>query len=114
MGGVIAGLIGIVAEGALLNHIEFPGSGAMHSTVSWVSHTLEHAGDLVGWYKIISYTLTAFCLAMTVYEVCKEIEHLVHATKPGHGEEAKSKTETPEAKPEGGESPGSPAPVPTT
>jgi hypothetical protein len=51
---------------------------------------------------------------MTVYEVCKEIEHLVHATKPGHGEEAKSKTETPEAKAEGGESPGSPAPVPTT
>jgi hypothetical protein len=114
MGGVVAGLIGIVAEGALLNHIEFPGSGAMHSTVSWVAHTLEHAGDLVGWYKIISYTLTAFCLGMTVYEVCKEIEHLVHATKPGHGEEDKSKTETPEAKPEGGESSGSPTPVSTT
>jgi hypothetical protein len=112
MGGVIAGIIGIVTESALLNHIEFPGAGAMHSTVSWVAHTLEHAGDLVGWYKIISYTLTAFCLGMTVYEVCKEIEHLVHATKPGHGEEAKPKTETPEAKPEGGESPA--APVPTT
>ena len=114
MGGVIAGLIGIVAESALLQHIEFPGSGAMHSTVSWVSHTLEHAGDLVGWYKIISYTLTLFCLAMTTYEVCKEIEHLVHAAKPGHKEESKPTTETPEAKPEGGESPGSPAPVPTT
>ena len=110
MGGVIAGLIGIVAESALLQHIEFPGSGAMHSTVSWVSHTLEHAGDLVGWYKIISYTLTLFCLAMTTYEVCKEIEHLVHATKPGHGEEAKP-TETPQTKAEGGESPGSPAPA---
>lgn len=111
MGGVIAGLIGIVAESALLQHIEFPGSGAMHSTVSWVSHTLEHAGDLVGWYKIISYTLTLFCLAMTTYEVCKEIEHLVHATKPGHGEEAKPTTENPQTKAEGGESPGSPAPA---
>jgi hypothetical protein len=48
---------------------------------------------------------------MTVYEVCKEIEHLVHAAKPGHEEEAKPTEEKPGAKPEGGESPASPAPV---
>ena len=118
MGGVVAGIIGIVAEGALLNHIEFPGSGAMHSTVSWIAHSLEHAGDLVGWYKIISFTLTSFCLAMTIIEVGKEIEHLAHAAKPGHGQEAhgqeaKPTTETPQAKPEGGEAPGSPAPATT-
>ena len=113
MGGVVAGLIGIVAEGALLNHIEFPGAGAMHSTVSWVSHALVHAGDLVGWYKTISYTLTLFCLALTIHEVVKEIGHLVHASKPGHGEKPETTGEKPGAKPEGGESPAAPTPVPT-
>ena len=118
MGAVVAGLIGIVLEGALLNHIEFPGAGAMHSTVSWISHSLAHAGDLVGWYKTISYTLTVFCLALTIHEVAKEIGHLVHATKsetPGVKPEATTTgTETPGSKPEGGESPAAPTPVPTT
>jgi hypothetical protein len=116
MGGVVAGLIGIVLEGALLNHIEFPGAGAMHSTVSWISHSLAHAGDLVGWYKTISYTLTVFCLALTIHEVAKEIGHLVHATKsetPGSKPEDTT-TETPGTKPEGGESPVTPTPAPTT
>jgi hypothetical protein len=81
MGGVVAGLIGIVIEGALLSHIEFPGAGAMHSVVSWISHSLEYAGDLVGWYKIISSTLTLFCLALTIHEVAKEIKHLVYGAK---------------------------------
>ena len=118
MGGVVAGLIGIVLEGALLNHIEFPGAGAMHSTVSWISHSLAHAGDLVGWYKTISYTLTVFCLALTIHEVAKEIGHLVHATKsetPGVKPEATTTgTETPGSKLEGGEAPVAPTPVPTT
>ncbi len=118
MGAVVAGLIGIVLEGALLNHIEFPGAGAMHSTVSWISHSLAHAGDLVGWYKTISYTLTVFCLALTIHEVAKEIGHLVHATKsetPGTKPEATTTgTETPGSKPEGGEDPVAPSPVPTT
>jgi hypothetical protein len=118
MGGIVAGLIGIVIEGALLNHIEFPGAGAMHSAVSWVSHTLVHAGELVGWYKTISYTLTLFCLALTIHEVAKEIGHLAHAAKSDHGakpEDTKAETtgEKPGAKPEGGESPAAPTPVPT-
>lgn len=118
MGGIVAGLIGIVIEGSLLNHIEFPGAGAMHSAVSWVSHTLVHAGELVGWYKTISYTLTLFCLALTIHEVAKEIGHLAHAAKSDHGakpEATKAETtgEKPGAKPEGGESPAAPTPVPT-
>ena len=121
MGGIVAGLIGIVIEGALLNHIEFPGAGAMHSAVSWVSHTLVHAGDLVGWYKTISYTLTLFCLALTIHEVAKEIGHLAHAAKSDHGAKPGVKPEVtgetpgvkPGAKPEGGESPAAPTPVPT-
>ncbi len=117
MGGIVAGLIGIVLEGALLNHIEFPGAGAMHSTVSWISHSLAHAGDLVGWYKTISYTLTVFCLALTIVEVAKEIGHLAHAAKSDYGtkpEATTTGTETPGSKPEGGEDPVAPAPVPTT
>jgi hypothetical protein len=53
----------------------------MHSVVSWISHSFEYAGDLVGWYKIISSTLTLFCLALTIHEVAKEIKHLVHGAK---------------------------------
>lgn len=78
MGGVVAGLISIVIEGSLLSHIEFPGAGVMHSVVSWISHSLAYAGDLVGWYKTISYTLTLFCIALTIHEVAKEIKHLTH------------------------------------
>ena len=114
MGGIVAGLIGIVLEGALLNHIEFPGSGAMHSTVSWVSHSLAHAGELVGWYKTISYALTFFCLALTIVEVAKEIGHLAHAAKSDHGAKPEATGETPGVKPEGGESPEAPTPVPAT
>ena len=122
MGGIVAGLIGIVIEGALLNHIEFPGAGAMHSAVSWVSHSLVHAGELVGWYKTISYTLTLFCLALTIHEVAKEIGHLAHAAKSDHGAKPGAKPEVtgetpgvkPGAKPEGGESPAAPTPVPAT
>ena len=109
MGGIVAGLIGIVLEGALLNHIEFPGSGAMHSTVSWVSHSLAHAGELVGWYKTISYALTFFCLALTIVEVAKEIGHLAHAAKSDHGAKPGATTETPGVKPEN-----NPIPIPAT
>ena len=109
MGGIVAGLIGIVLEGALLNHIEFPGSGAMHSTVSWVSHSLAHAGELVGWYKTISYALTFFCLALTIVEVAKEIGHLAHVAKSDHGAKPGATTETPGVKPEN-----NPIPIPAT
>ena len=53
----------------------------MHSVVSWISHYLAYAGDLVGCYKTISYTLTLFCIALTIHEVAKEIKHLTHTAK---------------------------------
>jgi hypothetical protein len=94
IGGIAAGIIGIATESALLQHIEFPGSGALHSSVSWISQTLVQAGDLVGWYKIISFTLTASCLANTICEVYNETVHLINANKPEHGKESKDEINT--------------------
>ncbi len=78
LGGIVAGLVGIAAEAALLSHLEFPGNQELHQVVSWIAHAVEAAGDLAGWYKIITTTLTTFCLVMTVWHVYEEIKHLKH------------------------------------
>ena len=104
LGGIVAGLPALVTEFSLVGH-KMPEAFA---------HIFEVVGlflSEVSGMKVLLTIFGAFCAAMTLYQLIVEFKHLFG----GHGGEGHSEEgATPGAKPEGGEAPGSPAPVPTT
>jgi hypothetical protein len=104
LGGIVAGLPALVTEFSLVGH-KMPEAFA---------HIFEVVGlflSEVSGMKVLLTIFGAFCAAMTLYQLIVEFKHLFGGhSGEGHGEEGA----TPGAKPEGGEAPGSPAPVPTT
>lgn len=84
LGGITAGLFGLVVDSMLLGHIHFSGDKMLSKIKVWLSKSLSHAFEFFPQYKVIKDILTAFCLAMTVWHVVDELKHLSHSG--GHGE----------------------------
>lgn len=102
MGGIVAGLPALITEFTLVSH-KMPEAWAHIFEI--VSHFLSEVAGM----KILITIFGAFCTAMTLYQLVVEFKHLFGK---GHGEEGHGEAPaTPGAKPEGGESPGSPAPA---
>ena len=106
LGGIVAGLPALVTEFSL-----FAGSvGGPHVIPEPFGHIFEivsHFLAEVSGMKVLLSIFGAFCAAMTLYQLIVEFKHLF-GSHEGHGEEGHA-----EAKPEGGEAPGSPAPATT-
>ena len=99
LGGITAGLFGLVADSLLLGGVHVPGYEAMSAIKSWIAHALEHGGGFLPGYDAIKYFLKGFCVSMALWHIVEEIKHLVHAEKGhGHGEH-KEGEEHGEAKP---------------
>jgi gas vesicle protein len=105
LGGIVAGLPALVTEFSLVGH-KMPEAFA---------HIFEVVGlflSEVSGMKVLLTIFSSFCAAMTLYQLIVEFKHLFggHSGEE-HGDE--KAPVTPGAKPEGGESPAAPTPVPT-
>jgi hypothetical protein len=100
LGGIVAGIPALVTEFSLVGH-KMPEAFA---------HIFEVVGlflSEVSGMKVLLTIFGSFCAAMTLYQLIVEFKHLFGGhSGEGHGDEV--------AKPEGGEAPASPTPVPTT
>jgi hypothetical protein len=104
LGGILAGLPALVTEFSLLTH-KMPEAFAKIFEI-----IAEFLVEVTGMENLL-LIIGGFCAAMTLYQLIVEFKHLFG----GHGGEDHSEEgATPGAKPEGGEAPGSPTPVPTT
>lgn len=101
LGGIVAGLPALVTEFSLVGH-------AMPEEFAHIFEVVGLFLAEVSGMKVLLTIFGSFCAAMTLYQLIVEFKHLFggHGGE-GHGEEGA----TPGAKPEGGESPGSPAPA---
>jgi len=102
LGGVVAGLPALVTEFSLLGHIVPEPFKEIFEVIA------EFLAEVTGIESLL-LIIGGFCAAMTLLQLCLEFKHLFGDHSAHGGESA-----TPGAKPEGGEAPGSPAPVPTT
>jgi phage-related protein len=98
LGGVVAGLPALVTEFSLLGHIVPEPFKEIFEVIA------EFLAEVTGIESLL-LIIGGFCAAMTLLQLCLEFKHLF-GDHSAHGGES--------AKPEGGEAPGSPAPVPTT
>ena len=103
MGGIAAGIPALITEFSLVSH-KMP-EGLAH-IFEIVSHFLSEMAGM----KVLVTIFGAFCTAMTLAQLVIEFKHLFGGHGEGHGEEGHAPA-TPGAKPEEGESPGSPAPA---
>jgi len=95
LGGIMAGLPALVAEVSLLGHV-------MPEPYSKIFEVIaEFMAEVTGIESLL-LIIGGFCAAMTLLQLCLEFKHLFF----GHGGEGHG-----EAKPEGGESPATPAPA---
>ena len=102
LGGIVAGLPALVTEFSLLGHIVPEPFKEIFEVIA------EFLAEVTGIESLL-LIIGGFCAAMTLLQLCLEFKHLFGDHSAHGGESA-----TPGAKPEGGEAPGSPAPVPTT
>lgn len=114
LGGLVAGILGAITDGALFAHIHFIGSEAMTVIKKWVSTVLANSADFMPGMETIKQFLKAFCCCVAIMNLYEEIKHLSHS---GHGHEGEHKEETEKeekpgttpAKPEAQAKPGAPA-----
>ena len=109
LGGLVAGILGAITDGALLAHIHIPGYEAMAVIKKWVATALENCADFMPGMETIMTFLKAFCCCVAIMNLYEEIKHLSHSGHEGeHKEETEVKPGTP-AKPEAQAKPGVPA-----
>jgi phage-related protein len=104
LGGIVAGLPALVTEFSLLGHIVPEPFKEIFEVIA------EFLAEVTGIESLL-LIIGGFCAAMTLLQLCLEFKHLF-GDHSAHGDE--KAPATPGAKPEGGEAPGSPTPVPTT
>ena len=101
LGGIAAGLPALITEFSLLGHV-------MPEPYSKIFEVIaEFMAEVTGIESLL-LIIGGFCAGMTLIQLIMEFKHLFG----GHGGEGHGEAPaTPGAKPEGGESPGSPAPA---
>ena len=105
LGGITAGIPALVIEGLLVGH-------AMEEPWKEVFEVVGLFIKEITGLEILLTIFGSFCAAMTFWQLYLEFKHLFgdHSGE-GHGDE--KAPDTPGAKPEGGEAPGSPVPATT-
>lgn len=81
LGGIVAGILGLITESMLLAHIHFPGDKFLETVIIWIQKTIENFGEFCDWIKPIGFICTGFCALMTLWHVTEEFSHLAHSAK---------------------------------
>jgi vacuolar-type H+-ATPase subunit E/Vma4 len=74
LGGVAAGLFGVVSDFGLIFPIDNPFIQSLGFVKSWLAHALEYAGGIFPAYDTIKTFLKLFCLAMAMFH----LSHAIH------------------------------------
>jgi len=74
LGGVAAGLFGVIADFGLIFPTDNPFIQSLGFVKSWLSHALENAGGFFPAYETIKTFLKLFCLAMAMFH----LSHAIH------------------------------------
>lgn len=120
LGGLCAGIVGLIYDGLMLFKVDAGGAGTMAVVKAWLAHALEHSMDLFPSYKTLKMTMAGFCAAMTLWHVLEEAAHLGILPKPivefltkigmvsahDHGHEGHGEEHGKEAKPAAAAKPG--------
>jgi len=99
LGGLCAGIIGMIYDSIMLFGGKSVGSSSGADTMAmvkaWLSHAINESLELFPSYKTLKYIMAGFCAGMTLWHVIEEFKHLSHGEhKAGeqHGDEAKPGT----------------------
>jgi len=86
LGGVAAGLFGVVADFGLIFPTDNPFIKSLGFVKSWLAHVMEYAGGIFPAYETIKTFLKMFCLTMAMFH----LSHAIHEYEESK-EEIKSK-----------------------
>ena len=89
LGGVAAGMFGLLADFGLMFPIDNPFIQSLGFVKSWLAHALEYAGDIFPAYGTIKTFLKLFCLAMALLHLSHSIHEYEHS-KSENPKEVKS------------------------
>jgi len=116
LGGLSAGLVGLIYDSLMLFHVEATGTDTFAIVKAWLAHSINHALELFPDYKTLKTIFAAFCTIMTIWHVAEEIKHLAHGGH-GHGEHKEGehkegeKVEAPTQGEKPGQKPAAPTPT---